>query len=147
MYQDRADTTNGIGNACPPEEAAKAPSWVAIPGVLIMASYIFQQTNCGFWEQRHYCLRRELLTDSVCMTGNATFSLAGTAGLPTPIPVSLERRPRGVNMKNLQVVPNRLLGRTQTWISAWDARICCLSRAKRCLSDSDAASTSPFDAE
>ena len=28
-----------------------------------------------------------VVTDSMCMSGNATFNLQGTAGLPTPIPV------------------------------------------------------------
>jgi len=86
MYQDRADTTNGIGNACPPG-SSKGPQLGGNTGSSYNGVLYFPADQLWLFGNSGTIAFDVVLTDSICMTGNATFSLAGTAGLPTPIPV------------------------------------------------------------
>jgi Flp pilus assembly protein TadG len=86
MYQDPADTSTGIGNACPPGNN-KGPQLGGndqsqYNGVLYFPAdqlWLFGNTGTISYDV--------LISDSICLSGNATFSIAGAAGLPVPIPV------------------------------------------------------------
>jgi hypothetical protein len=85
MYQDPADTTNGVGNACPPG-SAKGPQLGGNTGSSYNGVLYFPADQLWLFGNSGTITFDVVVTDSVCMTGNATFALNGNAGLPTPIP-------------------------------------------------------------
>jgi Flp pilus assembly protein TadG len=85
MYQDPADTTNGVGNACPPG-SAKGPQLGGNTGSSYNGVLYFPADQVWLFGNSGTISFDVVVTDSVCLTGNATFNMNGTAGLPTPIP-------------------------------------------------------------
>ena len=85
MYQDPADTTNGVGNACPPG-SAKGPQLGGNTGSTYNGVLYFPADQVWLFGNSGTISFDVVVTDSVCMSGNATFNMNGTAGLPTPIP-------------------------------------------------------------
>jgi hypothetical protein len=86
MYQDPADTTNGVGNACPPG-SAKGPQLGGNTGSQYNGALYFPADQLWLFGNSGTIAFDVLISDSICMTGNATFNIAGAAGLPVPIPV------------------------------------------------------------
>jgi Flp pilus assembly protein TadG len=86
MYQDRADTATGIGNACPPGSAI-GPQLGGNTGSSYNGALYFPADQLWLFGNSGTIAFDVLVTDSVCLSGNATFNIAGAAGLPVPIPV------------------------------------------------------------
>jgi Flp pilus assembly protein TadG len=86
MYQDPADTNTGIGNACPPGPAI-GPQLGGNTGSQYNGVLYFPADQLWLFGNSGTLALDLLITDSICMSGNATFNIAGAAGLPVPIPV------------------------------------------------------------
>jgi Flp pilus assembly protein TadG len=86
MYQDPADTSTGVGNACPPG-SSKGPQLGGNTGSSYNGVLYFPADQLWLFGNSGTIAFDVLVTDSICMTGNATFNIAGAAGLPVPIPV------------------------------------------------------------
>jgi hypothetical protein len=86
MYQDPADTNTGVGNACPPGSNI-GPQLGGNTGSSYNGVLYFPKDQLWLFGNSGTIAFDVVLTDSICMTGNATFNLQGTSGLPTPIPV------------------------------------------------------------
>ena len=86
MYQDPADTSTGIGNACPPGNN-KGPQLGGNTGSSYNGALYFPADQLWLFGNSGTIAFDVLVTDSICLSGNATFNIAGAAGLPVPIPV------------------------------------------------------------
>ena len=85
MYQDPNDPTNGVGNACPPG-SSKGPQLGGNTGSSYNGVLYFPADQLWLFGNSGTISFDAVVTDSLCMTGNATFNLQGVAGLPTPVP-------------------------------------------------------------
>jgi hypothetical protein len=85
MFQDPADTNNGIGNACPPGNA-KGPQLGGNTGSSYNGVLYFPADQLWLFGNSGTIAFDVVVTDSICMSGNAKFNLQGAAGLPTPVP-------------------------------------------------------------
>jgi hypothetical protein len=85
MYQDPADPTNGVGNACPPG-ASQGPQLGGNTGSSYNGVLYFPADQLWLFGNSGTITFDVVVTDSVCLSGNSTFNLNGAAGLPVPLP-------------------------------------------------------------
>jgi hypothetical protein len=81
MYQDATDTNTGIGS-CPPAGAQKGPELGGNSGSSFNGVLYFPGAQLHLYGNSGTINFATNVSDSLCMSGNATFNLLGNAGLP-----------------------------------------------------------------